>query len=321
MSIHAPQALGLQFLAALALTIGSAVAAFAHATLEVGSTAPGGYKAVMRIPHGCDGKPTDTVRIDLPEGFIGAKPMPKAGWTVAIEKGPYARAYDYYGHEMKEGARAIIWSGGSLADDNYDEFVISGMIAADPGQTLHFVTTQHCGGASIAWTEIPADGQDPHALKHPAPGLTILAGDGGQGAHNHAAAPADDGAAIMHLLKAQFDRPEAPLSVAPIVVMADWAIAGWAQDGKGGRALLAKKGGEWKIRLCTGAAAKEAANLAQMGVPEEHAAHLAMMLAEAEAALDPKLPALFDSFEGTLMIEGDGHDGHGGGHDSHGQGG
>src|SRR5690606_8167080 len=61
------------------------------------------------------------------------------------------------------------------------------------------------------------------------------------GAHDHAAMPADDSGQIVHIMKAQFDRPEAPLGVDAIVVDGGWAVAGWAQDGKGGRALLKKR--------------------------------------------------------------------------------
>jgi periplasmic copper chaperone A len=49
---------------------------FENAQAAVGTT----YKAVLRIPHGCDGKATDEVRV--PEGVIAVKPMPKAGWTI-----------------------------------------------------------------------------------------------------------------------------------------------------------------------------------------------------------------------------------------------
>src|ERR671923_262850 len=68
--------------AALTLPICLTAHAYAHASLEESEAAPGTYNAVLRIPHGCDGKPTDTVRIEIPEGFIDAKPMPKPGWTL-----------------------------------------------------------------------------------------------------------------------------------------------------------------------------------------------------------------------------------------------
>jgi uncharacterized protein YcnI len=97
--------------------------ALAHATLEtqqapVGST----YKGVMRVPHGCEGAPTLKVRIQVPEGVIAVKPMPKAGWTLETVRGPYKQAYDYYGTPMSEGVREISWTG-KLLDEHYDEFV------------------------------------------------------------------------------------------------------------------------------------------------------------------------------------------------------
>ena len=45
---------------------------------------------------------------------------------------------------------------------------------------------------------------------------------------------------ITHLLKRQFDRPDAPLKVQPVVVLGDAAVAGWFQQDRGGRALLRK---------------------------------------------------------------------------------
>ncbi len=57
-----------------------AQAAAAHVSLEKSEAEIGkGYKAVLKVPHGCDGEPTTAVRIDIPEGYIGVKPMPQAG--------------------------------------------------------------------------------------------------------------------------------------------------------------------------------------------------------------------------------------------------
>ena len=66
------------------------VPAAAHVTLEnreapVGAT----YKAVLRVPHGCEGTATTSLRVRIPEGVIGVKPMPKPGWTLATVIGKY----------------------------------------------------------------------------------------------------------------------------------------------------------------------------------------------------------------------------------------
>jgi len=157
--------------------------AFAHVTLErneapVGST----YKAVFRIPHGCEGKPTNVVRVKLPQGYYAVKPMPKPGWTLEKVIGKYEKPYDNHGTEMTEGVTEVVWSGGNLPDDEYDEFVMRGSLGADlaAGGTLYFPVVQECpDGAAERWIEIPAAGQSAHDLEMPAPGLKLLEKTGG----------------------------------------------------------------------------------------------------------------------------------------------
>jgi len=164
-------------LSASAFLLFGTSAAFAHITLEtqeapVGST----YKAILRVPHGCDGKATTAVRVQIPEGVIGVKPMPKPGWTLQTKKGKYDKSYQLYGQAVTDGVKEVDWSGGSLPDEFYDEFVFRGTLAADlpAGQKLYFPVVQECDGATTRWIEIPAAGQDEDALEDPAPGLKLL---------------------------------------------------------------------------------------------------------------------------------------------------
>jgi uncharacterized protein YcnI len=140
------------------------------------------YRAVLSIPHGCDGSATVKVRVVVPEGMIGVKPMPKPGWTVTTVRGPYARSYpNYHGKTLTEGVKEITWTG-NLPDDFFDEFVFSGFLAntLQAGETLYFPTYQDCEKGSHHWIEIPAPGQSPHALKSPAPGVKLLPAAGKQ---------------------------------------------------------------------------------------------------------------------------------------------
>jgi len=160
-----------------ALTLATA-SALAHVTLEgheasVGST----YKAVFRVPHGCEGQPTDVVRVRIPEGVIAVKPMPKPGWQLEKVRGEYAASYEYHGAEIGEGVREVIWSGGNLADDEYDEFVLRGYLttALKAGDTLYFPIIQECPeGLVERWIEVPADGRSADDLEMPAPGVRLL---------------------------------------------------------------------------------------------------------------------------------------------------
>jgi len=184
----------------LALCV-SAGMANAHSSLDQSEAAAGSrYKAVIRIPHGCDGKATTAVKVELPEGFVSAQPQPKAGWKVETAKGDYAQSYKIHGKDVTSGLKQVTWSEGELPSDFYDEFVVVGQLAKfDKDTTLSFPVTQFCGtDDSVAWTEIAADGQDPHDLKHPAPQLLVLAaasadehaGHGGHGSHgDHASTP------------------------------------------------------------------------------------------------------------------------------------
>ncbi|ACB27996.1 copper chaperone PCu(A)C [Methylobacterium radiotolerans] len=152
--------------------------AWAHAVLERKEASPdASYRGVVQITHGCAGSPTTRVSVTIPEGVVGAKPMPKPGWQVTTTKGAYAKAYPYYHGLISGGVKTITWTGSSLPDDQVDEFTFFSRIsdAFVPGQTVYFPVQQDCEKGSYSWSEIPAPGTSVHALKEPAPGVRIVA--------------------------------------------------------------------------------------------------------------------------------------------------
>ncbi|MEM9223079.1 MAG: DUF1775 domain-containing protein [Pseudomonadota bacterium] len=175
--------------AATVLLLWGLNSAHAHATLEQQSAAAGTtYKGVMRIGHGCEGEATLALEVHLPDGFINAKPMPKPGWTLETETGAYDQTYDYHGRSLSEGVRVIRWTGGSLSDEHYDEFVFRGALRGQKaGEIVAFPTVQLCANGRNDWVEIAAPGQNPHDLDSPAPTLTITSAQEHAG-HNHEAA-------------------------------------------------------------------------------------------------------------------------------------
>ncbi|KQO46149.1 copper resistance protein CopZ [Methylobacterium sp. Leaf85] len=163
--------------AALLVTLPTG-AAFSHATMErKEASANASYRGVLQVTHGCNGEPTNRVSVTIPEGVIGAKPMTKPGWSVTTEIGPYAKPYPYYHGDISNGVKTITWSGGQLPDDQVDEFTFLARIsdAFAPGETVYFPVEQDCTNGNHRWRDIPAPGQDAHALKSPAPGVTIVA--------------------------------------------------------------------------------------------------------------------------------------------------
>ena len=132
------------------------------------------------------------------------------------------------------------------------------------------------------------------------------------------AASADDAVDIRHLMMATFDKPEAPLSVDPVTVRGDLAVAGWSQGDMGGRALLRREDEAWELSLCAGEALREPEGLAQLGLSEAEAETMAAAVVAAEATLDPALVAKFSSFDGVVTMSADGEHPAAGGSTDHG---
>lgn len=158
-------------------------AAHAHVTfLDGDAPQDSTFIATLQVPHGCDGKATTEVRVKLPEGFVFAKPQPKAGWDLEVIKGDYQKNYDNHGEQVKSGPLEVRWKDGNLSDDFYDTFVVRGSISGvAAGASLAFPVTQLCGGTSEVWDQVAAEGVNPHSLKSPAPVLRIVAAEG----HGH----------------------------------------------------------------------------------------------------------------------------------------
>jgi uncharacterized protein YcnI len=147
----------------------------AHVTLEAReATVAAPFKAVFRVPHGCGESPTVKLRVQIPEGVIAVKPMPKPGWQIDVVRGPYAKTYSYFhGAKLSEGVKEVSWTG-NLPDQYYDEFVLSGFISdgLQAGRKLYFPTVQECAEGVNRWIETTS-GKDGHG-QNPAPGLMLV---------------------------------------------------------------------------------------------------------------------------------------------------
>lgn len=153
--------------------------------------------------------------------------------------------------------------------------------------TLHF---EKAGDVDVKFMVGPANGGDMKAIHHDHAAMSDMS------------QPEDPALAIPMVMKVMFEKPDHPLMVEPVNIDGDWAVAGWAQDRNGGRALLKKGEKGWAIHLCSGAGIKNAAGLKATGMPDDVAEKLAASIARSEAKLGPEKIALFDSFEGTVMM-------------------
>lgn len=148
--------------------------------------------------------------------------------------------------------------------------------------------------------------------------LAALIGSGAM-AHDHQSVasshPMPDAQAIVHSMKKLFDKPDAPLVVAPVSIDGDYAVAGWIQNGRGGRALLKKENGKWSIQVCGGDGLKQASALTMTGMDRSQADKLARKVAAAEKNLSADQLKKFAMFEGVMRVDGSAHAPHGTGHE------
>jgi uncharacterized protein YcnI len=149
-------------------------AAGAHIVLEQ-QTAPAGsyYKATFRVGHGCEGSPTTALTVRLPEPMASVKPMVKPGWTIALRTEKLAQPLWLHGKPVTDEVVEVMWTGGSLSDAHYDEFVLMLKLPDAPGRRW-FKVRQVCEQGENAWSQIPAEGQRMHDVSKPAAVLDIL---------------------------------------------------------------------------------------------------------------------------------------------------
>ena len=148
----------------LALTAIPAVApslALAHVVAAPGEAKAGSYAAVaFRVGHACAaGDTTLKVRVEIPDGVASARPQPKTGWTIDIEKDG-------------DKAAAVTWTG-RLPDDQFDDFALLMKLPAKPGN-LVFPVIQSCDKGESQWTEIPDPERPGEKLTRPAPILRLI---------------------------------------------------------------------------------------------------------------------------------------------------
>jgi uncharacterized protein YcnI len=152
--------------------VATALPAAAHVSIDPAQAAPHAYvRAALRVPHGCGDAATTRITVRLPDGVTGARPMPKAGWTLVLAPRDVATAA---AHGATPEVAAITWEGGRLPNEHYDEFVLRFRAPDAPGTTLWFAVRQDCeGGASVDWAAVPAEGRRLSDYPHPAAAMRL----------------------------------------------------------------------------------------------------------------------------------------------------
>jgi periplasmic copper chaperone A len=130
--------------------------------------------AALLVTHGCDGAPTRSVAITIPDGVTRVSPRELAGWTINIEKRRLDTPIMQHGFEVSEVVSKIIWSGGRVGDANFQEFEFRFSAPNQVGQRLYFPVEQVCTRGVTNWASIPKEGESWDQLDTPAPYILIM---------------------------------------------------------------------------------------------------------------------------------------------------
>ncbi|GAB1817951.1 YcnI family copper-binding membrane protein [Herbidospora sp. RD11066] len=160
---------------ATALTLGFALPALAHVTIQPGSVPQGSFsKVAFRVPNERDDASTTKIEVtfpvDAPLPFVSVKPVP--GWKAEVTEGKLPTPVQSQYGEITEAVTKITWSGGEVKPGEFQEFEVS--LGGLPTTTdhLYFPTKQtYSSGEVVEWKDEPkTDGGE---AEHPIPTLKL----------------------------------------------------------------------------------------------------------------------------------------------------
>jgi len=159
-----------------ALSLAGALAASAHVTVSVDTTAAGSYALLtFGVPHGCDGSATTEIAIKVPDQVRTVTPTVNPNWDVrTVTEALNPPVTDSDGDQITERVDQVVYTAKTpLPADLRDALVLSMQIPDVSGQTLQFPVVQSCEVGETAWIEQQqAGGPEP---AHPAPSIVVTA--------------------------------------------------------------------------------------------------------------------------------------------------
>ena len=142
------------------LAVMTPLPALAHVVAAPGEAKAGSYSAIaFRVGHACAaGDTTLKLRVEIPDAVASARPQPKPGWTIDIEK-------------SGDKTTAVTWTG-RLPDEQFDDFALLMKLPAQP-RPLVFPAIQSCEKGESQWTEIADPERPDEKLTRPAPTVRL----------------------------------------------------------------------------------------------------------------------------------------------------
>ncbi|MEY2447772.1 MAG: hypothetical protein QOH79_1248 [Acidimicrobiaceae bacterium] len=166
--------------AAAALATGlfmlSATPAFAHVSVDPSDATKGSStKLTFRVPNETAANTVKfDVRFDENHPIASVSVKPKTGWTPNVIKKPLKAPMQTEQGQVTEAVSEIVWSGGTIAPGQFDEFEISvGQLPSDVDVLLFPSVQTYSDGAEVSWNQQTFAGQP--EPDHPAPQVNLTA--------------------------------------------------------------------------------------------------------------------------------------------------
>jgi uncharacterized protein YcnI len=169
--------------ATTAIALVTATAASAHVTVSTDNPTAGGYALLtIKVPHGCEGAPTNRLEVKFPDGVTSFAPERNPFWTAKVNLKQLDEPIDGgHGEKISEAVDTVVYTASTpLPDGDLD--ILNGSIKLpDTEGDVFFPVVQGCpGGKEALWNVIPEGDEE---VESPAPGLVLAAAtEGGHGA-------------------------------------------------------------------------------------------------------------------------------------------
>src|SRR5688572_28941077 len=134
-------------LAAGALVVGLAPAAYGHVTVQPNEAVVGSFsRFVVRVPTERD-VPTLEVTVQLPPlAFLAFEDKP--GWEREEKVEKFDEPLEAFGQEITRGVTSVTWSGGEIGPEEFAEFGFSAALP-ESEETLEFKAIQTYQGGEV----------------------------------------------------------------------------------------------------------------------------------------------------------------------------
>lgn len=151
--------------------------ASAHVSVTPDVAEPGKPAVIaFRVPN--ESHTASTVRLEVTfppdHPLAAATPQAVAGWRVTVRKQALDKSVDTGAGMAGEAVSSIVWEGGPIAPDTFQDFpVYVGAMPAQAGQLTFRALQTYSDGSVTRWIDAAEPGQP--EPEHPAPAVTVAA--------------------------------------------------------------------------------------------------------------------------------------------------